>query len=142
MFTFCFYKNGQSRVEKIKSIEGRRYHNSKGKFWSVPKTEQNLEKLLSIFLGKPLSIDPSLYGFCSEVQSKKVDSSNGKIIQRMSEELRLRGYSRKSRKAYLGHINRFVSKCIKDIRQTEAEEIRQYVLHFLDDKRSSHSHVN
>jgi hypothetical protein len=48
-------------VEKVKSIDGRRWHPA-GKHWSFPKTDSILEKILKVFRDKDIQIDPALKG--------------------------------------------------------------------------------
>jgi site-specific recombinase XerD len=48
-----------SIVTKIKTIEGRRWHPAE-KHWSFPNTDSILEKILKVFEGKEIQIDPVL----------------------------------------------------------------------------------
>jgi len=46
-------------VEKIKTIEGRKWHKNE-KYWSFPDSEGTTEKILKVFDGEEILIDPSL----------------------------------------------------------------------------------
>ena len=48
----------QNYIAKIKTMDGYRWH-PEGKYWSVPYSE--LEKLLSVFDGESIVIDPIIY---------------------------------------------------------------------------------
>jgi hypothetical protein len=47
------------RVAKIKTIDGRRWHQGE-RYWTVPRTEGTLAHLLTLFAGEPVEMDPSL----------------------------------------------------------------------------------
>ncbi len=53
------------------------------------------------------------------------------LVARMEQELRLRGYSHRTRKLYLGHVRRFLSVCPRDPGSRSEELIRRYVLGLL-----------
>ena len=57
------------------------------------------------------------------------------------EVLKLKGYSVKTRKGYLGHVRRFMRFSGKDLRTLNEEDIRRYALHLLDAGKA-HSTVN
>lgn len=129
-------------IKLMKLINGNRFHNEEKKFWSVPKTDQSLKVLFRIFANYRITVDPSLDNYLRKVFGNDSDKINRQIIQRMSDELVLRGYSRKSRKAYLGHIQRFAQRCRKDLQNVEGNEIRSYILYLLEELNSSHSYTN
>jgi integrase len=47
------------RVEKIKSIPGRRWHPEE-RYWTVPCTDGMVEQLLELFAGEEVEVDPAL----------------------------------------------------------------------------------
>ena len=57
------------------------------------------------------------------------------------EELRLRGYRAKTRKAYHGQIKRFLLVCGKPPTSIEARDVRGYVFRMIENG-ASHSHAN
>lgn len=61
------------------------------------------------------------------------------LLDRMEQELRLRGYSGRTRKLYLGHARRFMNQL--DPHRVEAPEVRGYLLALLDQGKS-HGYVN
>ncbi|MBI5049346.1 MAG: hypothetical protein HZC11_00345, partial [Nitrospirae bacterium] len=46
-------------VEKVKTIEGRKWHKDK-KYWSFSNTNGTLEKILKVFEGEEIHLDPFL----------------------------------------------------------------------------------
>ena len=47
-------------VEKVKTIEGRKWHKDE-KYWSFPNTDVTVEKILKVFEGEEIHIDPVPY---------------------------------------------------------------------------------
>lgn len=64
------------------------------------------------------------------------------LRKRFDQELRIRGYSPKTRKAYIRHIELFRSWVSKSLKQVEYEDIHRYLLHMVDDKQVSRSYLN
>lgn len=57
------------------------------------------------------------------------------------EDLKLRGYSPETRKAYVGHVKRFARFIGVPPNRTEEKHIKEYLL-FLLNKKCSHSFIN
>jgi len=64
------------------------------------------------------------------------------VIELTAKELKLKGYSPKTRKAYLGHIERFGQFYMRTSRELGEAEVREYMLHLLEDQQTSHTYVN
>ena len=76
------------------------------KYWSFPYSEATLKKILLVFREENIHLDSNLSSSCGlkiEEGSKQPD-----VLGTMEVVLKLRGYSPKTRKAYLHHINRFI----------------------------------
>lgn len=63
------------------------------------------------------------------------------ILADMEGELRLKGYSLKTRKAYLGHVRRFIN-IYGDREKYGEKEVRSYLLRLLEEQDKSHAYVN
>jgi site-specific recombinase XerD len=75
------------------------------------------------------------------LENKNEAQIGNQIIRQAESELKLRGYSQKTCKAYLWHIKNFVgyySKCPTELGNLE---IRQYLLQLLEQEKASHSFV-
>lgn len=69
----------------------------------------------------------------------------GTLYRAMAEELRLRGYGAKTRKAYLGHLRRLFAWTEAgggSPQEVGEEELRRYVLHLLEEKGASHAYAS
>lgn len=125
------------KIDKIKSIKGYKWHIDK-KVWTVPYTEDNIKTLKALF-------KKELQNFEIQVDENIKDEKIIKdktLIASMEEELKLNGYSFKTRKAYVNHIKRFANYLKKDLNEIANEEIRQYALFLLEEEGKSHSYVN
>ncbi|NLJ04383.1 MAG: tyrosine-type recombinase/integrase [Exilispira sp.] len=121
-------------IAKIKTIEGYRWY-PEGRYWSVPYSDGSVERILSIFSGEEVEIDPFL-------QSAEFKKKREGILSNVEKELKLRGYSQKTRKAYLHHIGKFLCYFMKDPVLLDESHIKEYVLYLIDEKRVSWSYHN
>ncbi len=102
-------------VAKIKTLPGRRWHPD-GKYWTIPYTDRALARLLSLFGGNQVEVDPALRtaGVNGDQQApadaKVLDASPPtRLLDRAHQALRARHYSRRTEQAYLAWITRFVA---------------------------------
>lgn len=58
------------------------------------------------------------------------------------EVLKLKGYSFKTRKAYINHIKRFSSFVDKDLENITSDDLRLYILFLLEKEKKSHTYAN
>ncbi len=89
------YKPGLNT--KIKTVPEYQWHPSK-KCWTVPHTEDALETLLTLFAGERVYLDPVFWATQDVVNH---------TLKALEDELKLRGYSPKTRKMYCFHIRRY-----------------------------------
>ena len=120
------------RVEKIRGVPGRRWQ-PEVKHWTVPRTDGMVERLLDLFAGEGVVVDPALRPAEEVVQE---------TLKAMEDELRLRGYSPRTRKAYRGHVERFLKWVGKVAQEVTARDVRAYLLHLADDRAVSASYRN
>ncbi len=104
------------RVAKIKSVAGRRWHPEEN-CWTVPHTEGAVARLLALFAGEPVQIEPSLRpAGPPAVQNpthnpETVGATGGDLIKEMAqvrEAIRARHYSHSTEEAYLAWVRRFI----------------------------------
>lgn len=111
-------------VEKIKKINGRKWIES-DKIWSIPDKKESIELLIELF-GKD-SIVTAL---------SRVEGYNDEIMLIVKNELKLRGYSSKTLKAYLGHVERFLKFHNKKFEDIDKDDIKEYLLKQIDENKS------
>lgn len=129
------------RVDKIRKFKGRRWHQEQ-KYWTIPHTDAHLEQLKVLFHPESLQFSPSLLQNINDTPSQSTIPSQESILNQMKKQLKLKGYSLKTQKAYLGHVRRMGGFFEKEISGLTNEEIHQYVLHHLEERDASHSYAN
>lgn len=63
-------------------------------------------------------------------------------LESMEQQVILKGFSEKTRKAYLGHANRFLRVMMKDLRNITSDDIRRYLAEQLEARKRSHAYVS
>lgn len=129
------------RVAKIKAIPGRHWHPEE-KCWSVPHSEDMVERLLSLFAGERVEVDQSLRPLKASSSCQGKEPERVQLLEAVDQELKLRGYGAKTRKAYLGHVDRFIRFCGKAPQDLSEMEVRGYLLHLLEKQEASHAYLN
>lgn len=117
------------RISKVKSICGYKW-DSRLKAWLLPYSYENVQRLKELFCNESISI------------TFEDNSKNADMIKSMEQELMLKGYSFKTRKSYLGHIERFESFIRKSFSDISPQDVRDYVLFLLEKQQVSHSYAN
>ncbi|MCL0080226.1 tyrosine-type recombinase/integrase [Dehalococcoidia bacterium] len=128
-------------VAKVKAIPGRRWH-PKEKCWSVPRSENMVERLVSLFGEEQVKVEPSLRPLKDSLICQGEDPQLVQLLEAMDQELRLHGYAAKTRKAYLGHVDRFARFYGNDPQGLSKVTMRAYLLHLLQKQQASHTYVN
>jgi len=127
-------------IEKVKAIKGYKWH-LKEKYWSFPYSALTLEKILSVFNGEKIHIDPALQ-VSIHPKADTPAPYQGRIIEAVKKELKLRGYSQKTRKAYLHHIDHYMRHFREDPKKLDEGYIKEYLLHLVDEEKVSRSYHN
>ncbi len=125
-------------VAKVKTIEGRSWHPDK-KHWTFPYSENILKKILSAFNGEDVLLDSTLQSSFSQ-KTDTQPPNQSQITEEVMKELKLRGYSQKTRKAYLHHIERYISYFVKDPKELDERHIREYMLHLINKGKVSRAY--
>ena len=100
------------RIAKIKRVEGRRWH-AEGRYWTVPRTDDTLSHLLTLCTGESVDVEASLHsGIRSNAEHKaearEAIASNLAVVDRVRLAIRVRHYSHRTEKTYVGWIRRFL----------------------------------
>ncbi len=131
-----FQEYTREHIKKIKQIKGYSW-NRMDKCWKLPFTNENINKLASIFKN-----DNILLNTRERMSDKKPPSWVTDVLTNLKEELILKGYSPKTQKAYIGHTRRFLLFFHKEPQLIHDKEIRKYLLFMLVNNQNSHSYVN
>lgn len=108
---------------KIKTINEYRWHPEE-KYWSLPYSEDVLEKILFAFNGERIDVDPALY------------------LEDLRRELKSRKYSSKTIKAYLHSNGDFMNFVKKNPMEVSNEDVRSYLSYLAEDRNFSASSLN
>ncbi len=108
-------------ISNMKTIKGYRWHPEE-KCWSVPYPE--LQRLLSIFDGNRLEIDPEVW------------------LYELEKELLRRKYSPKTVKAYLYYNKELLRFAGKNPSELENKDVKEYLFHLVSEKEAAASTLN
>jgi len=127
-------------VQKVKSIEGYRWH-PEGKYWSFPNANGTLEKILEVFEGEKVYIDPALR--TNEFPSPLVGKGKGEgEFKDLRRELLSRKYSYKTVKAYIYFNRDFLNFIQKNSSEINDNDIKEYLVYLSEKKEASTSTLN
>lgn len=132
------------RVNKIKLIEGNKF-NYEDNSWTIPYSVEAYKKLRLLFINEEIIIKNN--------ESNKDQNENclndniRESLNKAEEELKLKGFSYKTRKVYLGHLRRFIfyrnnTKPINNINELNITDAKKYILFLLDNQKNSHSYAS
>ena len=145
MVTICRVKNrlkvtfpySPELVRKIKTVPGHYWH-PKEKCWTISDTEEAIQKFFRAFRNEKINVDISLLSVARIYWPILPAPGEEEIFQKVAEEIKLRGYSPKTSKAYLNHIKRFVRDYRrKQVTELTNKEVREYLLKLIDDDKCS-----
>lgn len=129
-------------IEKYKAIKAEKYLNSKaiGSAGIVCKTPAVMhERRNSEFYKNDNSKHTAE---CSVINSK--NGEVGKLLYDttdLKKELRLKGYSAKTIKAYSGHIDRFAEYCNKRLQDIDKNDVKNYLIFLVDEMGCKYSYM-
>jgi len=125
-------------IKKIKTIPGYYWHPDK-KYWSFPYSKDILKRILSIFKGENIQVDSTLQVSFNQ-KSEEERPNQVQTTEAVKKELKLRGYSQNTRKAYLHHVERYISYFAKDPKELDEKHIRDYMLYLVDKEKVSRAY--
>ena len=106
-------------IEKVKAIKGYKWH-LKEKHWSFPCSDGVINRILSIFKGEKIELDPTL-----QVTKKSLKTELN--FEDLRRELSFREYSPKTIKAYIHYNRDFLRKSKKPPQQVTNGDIGRYI---------------
>jgi len=99
------------------------------KYWSFPSSDGILEKILSVFDGERIEIDPTL-------------RTSEEYFKDLREELVARKYSPKTVKSYIHYNKDFLGFSSKMPREITQKDTRDYLVYLAEQKQASTSSLN
>ncbi|MDD5630234.1 MAG: site-specific integrase [Elusimicrobia bacterium] len=101
------------RVEKIKTVAGRRWHNDE-KHWSVPRYDKAVEKLRQLFAGEEVIVAPGIGPSPAAAAPKRPDLSLAEaqeihdLLQVLRAAVRAKHFSPSTEAIYASWAERFL----------------------------------
>lgn len=123
-------------VRRVRAIEGRRWDGGR-RVWTIPRRERALNQVLRL-PGAEFDVDGALIHLV-RTPYDAADSSDATsdALQRVSEELRLQGYSPRTRRTYIGHARRFLEAYPEAAADLQPAQVRRHLLTLQADDTSS-----
>jgi|GEM_PF-1700608 len=123
-------------LEKIRKVEGRKWE-SATKSWIIPNDPKSINELKGLFEGEHIIWDASL----DEV-TKIITNNDDSSIFDFERHLTLKGYTTKTKKAYIGHAKRFLDFSRTKTTELTKEDAEKYMYHLLHTQKTSHAFAN
>ncbi|SDK10969.1 site-specific tyrosine recombinase/integron integrase [Natronincola ferrireducens] len=127
-------------VEKIRQVEGRRWEAIQ-KCWIIPNNVKSINSLTKVFIKEDINWDGSLNSFITKNSEGNLHNSNPKL-EELEKCLILKGYSPKTKKAYIGHVRRFLEIINKKPEVLTKEDVEKYICYLLKEQKTSHAFAN
>jgi hypothetical protein len=116
------FPHSPAAVASVKAVGGGRW-NPEGKYWSFPRSEEALDRLLAAFSSQGVRIDPSLE------RPDPLATREG-LIGRMTESIRVKRYSIRTEKSYIPWVERYLDyHHDRDPRDMGPPEIEAFLSH-------------
>ena len=127
-------------INKVKTIKGRKW-DPENKHWIVPNNKESISQITNNF-NISLIVDHTGLIALTNFNNNSSKPWEIDIVENMTNELKMGGYSPKTKKAYIGHIKRFIAFYEENPIEFHKKDIDKYLLYLLDDQECSHSYVN
>lgn len=128
-----FFPYSKERVRRIKTLPKRAWV-PKLRCWEVPNSDGILDRLREVFEADEVEV-------MGQDSRDVVRQEITDCIDKVREEMRLRGFRARTRKAYEGHVRRFILHYGMDPKSLTEQDMRRYISNLLKDG-ASHSYVN
>lgn len=124
----------EARIARVRRLPGRAWDSSLRR-WTLPRTPAHVRSVEKAFSGDVVLVHPSLRpdagGGGAPVPEPPPPQLESPLLGTAAEELRLGGFSPKTRKAYLGHIRRYL-EAVEDPATEGGEKTRTFLLALLE----------
>ncbi|MDO9289884.1 MAG: site-specific integrase, partial [Thermodesulfovibrionales bacterium] len=140
------------RVEKVKSVPRHKWHPAE-KYWRFPNDSGTLEKILKVFEGEEIHIDPALQAqkpstsvIARTGATKQSHPSPDALLKHEFEDLRRellsRKYSYKTVKGYIYYNRDFLNFTDKGPSEVNDDDVKDYLLYLAEEKESATATIN
>ncbi len=126
-------------ISKIKTIIGREW-DSENKRWIVPDNAESIKRITELFNLSDITDYTGLIPYNSD--DIYIRRWTKQILLMLCDKLRMKGYSSKTIKAYVGHIRRFIIFSKRHPLSLSSNDIERYLLNLLDSRECSHSYTS
>ncbi|MEI2283983.1 tyrosine-type recombinase/integrase [Paenibacillus polysaccharolyticus] len=128
-------------IQHIRQVTGRRWE-SDAKRWIIPYSEASLQEFTKHFNAIDVEISAELWVESELLRNWKLSGEQTQWKrEELQQALKLRGYSRKTIKAYCNQVERFVASLPQIDTEISASHVHTYCLSLLE-RGISHSSVN
>ncbi|MGQ8871109.1 tyrosine-type recombinase/integrase [Paenibacillus sp. TSA_86.1] len=128
-------------IQRIRQVTGRRWETD-AKRWIIPYSDASLQEFTKHFDALDVEISPELWVESEILRNWKLRGEHPKWKRdELLQALKLRGYSRKTIKAYYNQIERFVASFPQIDTEIHTSHVQTYCLSLLE-RGISHSSVN
>jgi integrase/recombinase XerD len=143
------FEYSEEKLRRIKTFSPRRW-DSIYKVWILRNSTETLQKLIEIFNDEEVFFDtpgnPAGNKEHAVVPDSLIENNSSyesaAILKELSDLLKLKGYSFKTRKSYVAHVRRLIEYYKKRPEDISESEIRSYLVYLLDETGKSHSYIN
>jgi len=127
-------------IECVRRIPGRTWDKDK-KVWRVPAEHETMMILCNFLESIPVkTVDQSLYERFPELV-RLCTPEDYAAMAKLGDLLRRKGYSSKTRKAYLGHAERFIRQSAVSVEEVTTAHLDTYFMRLIEEG-GSRSYVN
>lgn len=128
-------------IQRIRQVTGRRWEPDT-KRWVIPYSDTSLQEFTKHPDARDVEISPELWVESDILRKWKLHGEKTQWRRdELQQALKLRGYSRKTMKAYCNQIERFVTSLPQIDTEIHASHVQTYCLRLLE-RGVSHSSVN
>jgi Site-specific recombinase XerD len=148
LLTFTI-EHRSSLLDEIRKLPGRSWHPDL-RAWSIPANDGSSGALIAMCKRNAMicEIDPGLLFKLPQLamlidigQAIEAEQYSSEVVDKLDEHMRRRGYGIRTRKAYRGHIERFLVDFARKAEEIANDHIRAYTLKLIDAGRA-HAYVN
>jgi|LSQX01.2.fsa_nt_gb site-specific recombinase XerD len=163
-----FYEPNDAATNRIKLINGCEWH-TETKSWSIPQNVENLRVLYRLFRNDQVLWDNNVAALINKYTAMKVEQQSSSKVNKaddnkadnhktgdhkagcqvqilrdrknLQKELRIRGYSPRTIKAYDNHVARLAEYYKKDLRDIDEIDIKNYLLFLVEEMGCKYSYI-